>query len=280
MELVEGEWIQGAWPCRVLDDNGRPCGQPADCERLTVRTCKTHVGAREYSDGSLRMPGRWKRALTREVERRKPRAFDPLDFAYAMVTAELKQCPFCGPPSPNGRGPYVKRELREGYEDTPEDAYAWGYYVTCPCCACAGPWHKSATSAIRAWNTRPYLSRMEAAVRTPEETLAQLDVIAARAAAARNDVHDLVELVRTPAARVMSEGPVAAGLHMQLRMAQTRAERLQVKYLAALSILRTLMPARDAAEVEQVLWQAMMSPCSAAYAAIREDLEPGEPRCP
>jgi len=50
-----------------------------------------------------------------------------------------KKCPFCG---------NTDRLKAEGPNEFKK------YWVSCPCCACEGPWGKSKTSAVRWWNMR------------------------------------------------------------------------------------------------------------------------------
>lgn len=70
----------------------------------------------------------------------------------AVSTAELLRCPFCG------GDPVEDRELRDGYKDGEDDAYA--YSVRCRTCAGVGGWGKSAASARRWWNGRMGPTRM------------------------------------------------------------------------------------------------------------------------
>ena len=60
----------------------------------------------------------------------------------------LKHCPFCG-----GIG-LPDRQLRRGYEIETDDPDAYAHTVRCQHCAAEGPWLKSATGAVRAWNRR------------------------------------------------------------------------------------------------------------------------------
>ena len=54
--------------------------------------------------------------------------------------SEIKECPFCG-----GEGYPAYIANIDGEDE---------FFVCCECCACEGPWHKSESAAIHAWNTR------------------------------------------------------------------------------------------------------------------------------
>ena len=61
----------------------------------------------------------------------------------------LLPCPFCG-----HTGPVPDKKMRDGYADYPDDPDAFAHFIRCVGCATEGPWHKSAGSAVRAWNMR------------------------------------------------------------------------------------------------------------------------------
>ncbi|MCP4400816.1 MAG: hypothetical protein GY801_26380 [bacterium] len=62
---------------------------------------------------------------------------------------KLKPCPFC-----SGDSPYIRKVLRDGYEDCRDDPDAFAVFIVCHACACQGGWAKSEGSAKRNWNMR------------------------------------------------------------------------------------------------------------------------------
>lgn len=59
-----------------------------------------------------------------------------------MPKKKIKPCPFCG-----GEG---EPDQLESLNDQVT------YFIRCVCCACEGPWHKTASGAVKLWNTRAY----------------------------------------------------------------------------------------------------------------------------
>lgn len=58
------------------------------------------------------------------------------------------KCPHCGGDA------VLRRDLRNGYENSRKDKDAWAYYAFCVSCAAQGGWAKTTGNAVRNWEMR------------------------------------------------------------------------------------------------------------------------------